>query len=158
MYARIKATWQKRATYTILKQINSKGRWISGNQGCFPYPESELVLQSCKKFTTKTLPRALISKLAVNPRAVPTVSTLEAAGTPSPPLSTGETPLECCAQLWSPQDKRDVDLLEKEQQRTRKTTKALEHLTQEERPDSCDCSAWRRESSKNLMGGVKTIA
>lgn len=71
MYTRIKATWQKRATYVILKQIKPKGRWIAGNQSCFPYPEYELVLQSCKKSTTKTLPRALVSKLAVHAKAVP---------------------------------------------------------------------------------------
>lgn len=58
-----------------------------------------------------------------------TVSTPQAAGTPSSLLSTAETPLECCAQLRAPQDKSDVDILEGVQQRAVKTIKVLEHLT-----------------------------
>ena len=48
-------------------------------------------------------------------------------------LSPGEAHLECCVQLWAPQDKRDVELLKQLQWRVTKMIKALEHLSYEER-------------------------
>ncbi|GAB0199471.1 cAMP-dependent protein kinase inhibitor alpha [Grus japonensis] len=35
------------------------------------------------------------------------------------PLCSGETPLQCCIQLWGPQDKKDMELLERVQRRSR---------------------------------------
>jgi len=69
MHARLKATWQKHATYTTLNQISSKGRRISGNRGCFPCPVSGLGSAVMQKIYTKTSATALITKLAFNPRA-----------------------------------------------------------------------------------------
>ncbi|PKU38002.1 hypothetical protein llap_11689 [Limosa lapponica baueri] len=41
--------------------------------------------------------------------------------------------LEYCAQLRSPQNKKDMDLLEQVQRRATKTTSGLEHLSYEDR-------------------------
>ncbi|KAJ7407522.1 hypothetical protein WISP_125897 [Willisornis vidua] len=39
--------------------------------------------------------------------------------------------LECCVQLWAPQYKRDMELLEEVQQGTTKMIKELEHISYE---------------------------
>ncbi|KAK4827092.1 hypothetical protein QYF61_014194 [Mycteria americana] len=41
--------------------------------------------------------------------------------------------LECCVQLWAPQYRRDIDILDRVQRRTMKMMKGLEHLSCEER-------------------------
>ncbi|GAB0184422.1 hypothetical protein GRJ2_000907500 [Grus japonensis] len=41
--------------------------------------------------------------------------------------------LECCIQLWGPQYRRDVELLEQVQRRTTKLIRGLEHLSYEDR-------------------------
>ena len=41
--------------------------------------------------------------------------------------------LECCIQLWGPQHRKDMDLLERVQRRATKMTRAVEHLSYEER-------------------------
>ena len=48
-------------------------------------------------------------------------------------LSPGETHLECWVLLWAPLHKRDMGTAEKLQQRAKKITKGLEHLSYEER-------------------------
>ena len=44
--------------------------------------------------------------------------------------------LECCVPFWAPQYKRDMDILERVQQRAMKTMNGLQHLSYEK---------WRRE-------------
>ena len=41
--------------------------------------------------------------------------------------------LECCIQLWGPQYRRDMELLERVQRRAMKLTRGLEHLSYEDR-------------------------
>ncbi|PKU42186.1 rna-directed dna polymerase from mobile element jockey-like [Limosa lapponica baueri] len=41
--------------------------------------------------------------------------------------------LECCVQLWSPQHRKDMDLLERVQQRAMKMIRGMEHLPYEDR-------------------------
>ncbi|KFQ76634.1 hypothetical protein N337_03777, partial [Phoenicopterus ruber ruber] len=41
--------------------------------------------------------------------------------------------LECCVQLWNPQHKKDMDLLEQVQKRDTKVIRGMEHLSYEER-------------------------
>jgi len=41
--------------------------------------------------------------------------------------------LESCAQLWSPQHRKDMDLLERVQRRATKMIRGLDHLSYEER-------------------------
>ncbi|KAK4817609.1 hypothetical protein QYF61_020404, partial [Mycteria americana] len=42
-------------------------------------------------------------------------------------------PLQCCVQLWSPQPRKDMELLEQVQRRATKTIRGLEHLSYEDR-------------------------
>ena len=44
-------------------------------------------------------------------------------GDSAPLLRSGETPLESCVQLWSPQHRKDMDLLEWAQRRATKIVK-----------------------------------
>ena len=52
--------------------------------------------------------------------------------------------LEYCIQMWSPQYRRDVDLLEHVQMRATKMIQEMEHLSYKDR----GCSVWRRGGSR----------
>ncbi|GAB0180752.1 hypothetical protein GRJ2_000540500 [Grus japonensis] len=52
--------------------------------------------------------------------------------------------LEYCIQLWGPQYKTDMELLERVQRRPTKMIRGLEHLSYEDRLREFSCSAWRR--------------
>jgi len=57
--------------------------------------------------------------------------------------------LECWVQFWAPQHKRDMDILERVQNRATQMMKGLQHLFSEERLR--DCSAWSREGSGRIL-------
>lgn len=67
------------------------------------------------------------------------------AGDSVPLFSPGETPLECCAQLWAPQCKADMDLLEGVQGKGHK-----EGSGPYKQRLSCDYSACGRKSCRGL--------
>jgi len=54
-------------------------------------------------------------------------------GDSAPLLCSGETHLESCVQLWSPQHRTDLEVLEQVQKRATKKFRGLKHLSCEER-------------------------
>ena len=56
--------------------------------------------------------------------------------------------LECCMQMWSPQYRRDMELLECIQRKATKMIQGMEHLSCKDRLRELGCSAWRREGSR----------
>lgn len=58
-----------------------------------------------------------------------------------PFLCPGEATLEFCVQFWSPQYRRDVELLEQVQYRAMRMIMGLEHLFYEERLMELTCSS-----------------
>jgi len=56
--------------------------------------------------------------------------------------------LECCAQMWSTQYCRDMELLEHIQRRATKMIHEMEHLSTRAECESWDCSTLRREGSE----------
>jgi len=55
--------------------------------------------------------------------------------------------LEYCIQMWIPQYRRGIDLLECIQRRATKMVHRMEHLPYKDRQSWC-CSAWRRKGSE----------
>lgn len=55
--------------------------------------------------------------------------------------------LEYWVLFWAPQYMRDMNILERAQQRALKVSKALEHLSCEESPRDLGVSAWIRKHS-----------
>ena len=53
--------------------------------------------------------------------------------------------LEYCGQVWSPQYKKDRELLERVQRKATKMIRGLEHLPYEDRMRELGFSAWRKE-------------
>jgi len=67
--------------------------------------------------------------------------------------------LESSVQLWSPQHKKDMDLLERVQKRATKMVQGLKHLSYEDRlrelgPLSLEKAAGRPYSSLPIPGGA----
>ena len=54
--------------------------------------------------------------------------------------------LEYCVQMWSPQFRRDINLLEHVQRRATNMLQRMEHLSYADRLREIKCSAWRREA------------
>jgi len=77
---------------------------------------------------------------------------------PSPLLRPGETHLECWIRCWAPQYKRDVDLLERVQQRATTTIKGLEHLTCEERLKGPGLFSLEETRLQGLLNNMHLIA
>lgn len=48
-------------------------------------------------------------------------------------LSTGKMHLQCWVPFWAPQYNRDMDILERVQQRAKMMIKSVEHLSHEEK-------------------------
>ncbi|KAJ7417209.1 hypothetical protein WISP_66042 [Willisornis vidua] len=64
-----------------------------------------------------------------------------------PPSSALVRPhLGYCVQFWSPQHRKDIDLLEQVQSRATKMIKGMEHLCYKERQRIGFCSAQKRDS------------
>jgi len=71
--------------------------------------------------------------------------------------------LESCVQLWSPQHRKDVDLLERVQRRPQKCSEGWSTSPVRTGRESWGCSAWRREGcgetleqpSSTLKGAYK---
>ena len=60
--------------------------------------------------------------------------------------------LQYCVQLWSPEHRKDMELLERVQRRATKVTlRGLKHLSYEERPRELGCSA---QLTRRLRGDL----
>ena len=59
--------------------------------------------------------------------------------------------LESCVQLWSPQHRKHMELLERVQRRARKMIRGLEHLSVRKGWESWGCSARRRDSCGEIL-------
>jgi len=59
--------------------------------------------------------------------------------------------LKYCVQLWSPQHKKDMELLEQVQTRVTKVIRGLEHLSCEERLRELGLLSWRREGCRQTL-------
>ena len=59
--------------------------------------------------------------------------------------------LQYCIQAWSPQYRKDTELLERVQRRATKVIRGLEHLSYEDRLRELACLAWRK---RRLQGDL----
>ena len=73
-------------------------------------------------------------------------------GGDSPPLlPSGETPPQPCGQLWGPQHRTDMELLERGQRRDTEMVQGLEQLCWGERLRELGGFSWRREGSRETL-------
>ncbi|KAK4826921.1 hypothetical protein QYF61_012749 [Mycteria americana] len=77
-------------------------------------------------------------------------------GDPSPLHSTDEAHLECRVQCWTPQYNRDMDMLERVQQRTTKMIKGLEHLSYEEKLQELGLFSLEKRKHRGILTYIST--
>lgn len=75
----------------------------------------------------------------------------------SPLLSITRPELECCVQLWIPQNKRDMDIRERAQRRSAKEMKGLECHTCEEKLRDRAVQPGVKKTQGNLLSVCKYL-
>jgi len=72
-------------------------------------------------------------------------------GCSAPLPCSGETPRESCVQLWSPQHRTELELLERDQRRPQQRSEGWNPSAGRKGWGSWGCSAWRREGCRETL-------